>query len=170
MFVDAETWTVKIQATPTIATDYAKSIKDGRVEYDTGHIDFESDDFEWIPGTADEEINDLIEAVEDRRFQDFFQRFAGWSIVCLEEDAPGNSTPADQMLDYFASSSDLSLPEIVRRIVADYDDNGQVVRDDAHKKYCPDMKRDAFRAVWSLAANQRRELSRRGPKRSKLKD
>lgn len=169
MFVDAHTWTVKLQPIPQIALDYAANIKEGKIEFDTGYTNFDDEEMPWIPGSVDDEILDLMEAVDDEKFHNFFRNFSGWSVVCLEKDAPGNSTPADQMLDYFASSANLSLPDIVKKIVADYDANGQVVRDEAHSKYCPDMKRDAFRAVWGLAANQRPNLSRRGPKRLQIK-
>lgn len=157
MFVDADTWTVEIQPIPKIAQDLASSFNRGETEISVAS------------GVYDDEMEDLLSAADDERFHSVFRNFSGWAVMCLEQDAPGHATPTDQMLDYFADSSGLSLKQIVQRIVADYDSNGQVVRDEAHRQYCPDIKREAFRVIWALAADQRPELSRRGPKRMKIK-
>lgn len=107
----------------------------------------------------------LCEIEDDFALWQELNCFDGWSLACKQQDVP-KSARDFLTLDGrgICGNEEPSTEEIIQSIVDAFDNGVLGNRDDFWRGSCSFLKREAFRAVWSAAAEIRPEISKRGPK------
>lgn len=109
-------------------------------------------------------------------YEEGLDRLNGGYLVFKQEDLPTGDEPVlDLLIPDHRSTLSSNLPiqpsangssDLAARIVALVDAGEIVIRDEARARLAPDLNTEAWKEEWKAAAQQRPELSKRGPKRS----
>lgn len=117
-------------------------------------------------GAVEPFTNALADFAAIATIRDTFAHLDGCSPQILSKYRPSS-------IEEIASSNEAHMPteksserEIINEIVSLARSDASLKRDEIRSLICPQMKTDAWRAVWRVAASLHPELSKPGPRRS----
>jgi len=108
---------------------------------------------------------ELCKIEDDFQMWNAFKIFDGWSIGCAEEELDFNECDF-VALDLVSGHEDVNErpPNLKEAIIEAFDSHLIRSKHKLWKERFKDETREAFRAAWAEAAQERPELSKRGPK------